>query len=278
MAIPYYAYDFTVEPEVPGVEILIAQLAELGFESFVERDGGVIAYIPVRDMQEGLLEGLSLMDSDEFSISYSTEQLDPVNWNSQWESNFEPIMVRDRCHVRAPFHPKKEVEFDIVIEPKMSFGTGHHETTFQMLSWLLEEDVAGRSVLDMGCGTAVLAILSAKRGAERVEAIDIDPWCYENAMENAIRNECPDIIIRQGGAELLPHTPTYDLILANINRNILLQDMPAYVRSLKKDGVILFSGFYKEDLEMICRAAEGLGLSFVGHTDRNQWVAAKFVH
>jgi ribosomal protein L11 methyltransferase len=129
----------------------------------------------------------------------------------------------------------------------------------------------------MGCGTAVLAILSAKRGAERVEAIDIDPWCYENAMENAIRNECPDIVIKEGGAELLPRTATFDLILANINRNILLQDMPAYVRSLKIGGVILFSGFYLDDLQQIRRAAEELGLRLVGHTDRNQWVAAKFV-
>lgn len=278
MSQTYLAYNFKITPQNPGTEILIAQLGEIGFESFVETGKGVTAYIQEEEFNAEAFEGLHILTSAEFSIDFTSEVIEQVNWNKEWERNFEPIQVTDQCVVRAPFHETFNVPYEIIIEPKMSFGTGHHETTHMMLAYLLEMDLKGQTVLDMGCGTAVLAILAEMRGATAIDAIDIDAWCVENSEENKERNNCKHINVFQGDAGLLDSANKYNLIIANINRNILLQDIPTYGNSLKQNGVLLLSGFYSEDLEIIKEACIIAGLQFVENKERNDWIAAKFVH
>lgn len=273
----YLGYHFTIEPKELGSEILIAELGEKPFESFIESDFGIVAYIKKESWSEDLLDDLYILHSPEFTISYKIEEIEQVNWNEEWEKNFDPIDVDGKCHVRAPFHPKTDAEYDIVIEPKMSFGTGHHETTHMMIQHLLETDVAGKKTLDMGCGTAILAILAEMKGAKPIDAIDIDNWCYLNSIENAERNNCHHITVYEGDAALL-EGKTYDVIIANINRNILLNDMQHYVNSLNKDGILLLSGFYEEDIPAIDEACTGKGLTFVKKLGRNNWVSLKYVN
>lgn len=272
----YIEYDFNVTPLQPGTEILIAELGYAGFESFVETEEGVTAYIQKEEWNSGILENINILGSDEFKIEFTISDIAQVNWNSEWEKNFDSIEVDGKCTVRAPFHPNKNFEYEIVIEPKMSFGTGHHETTFMMLQFILENDFKGKSVLDMGCGTAVLAILAEMRGASKLDAIDIDEWCFENSMENIERNDCKNISVFQGDASLLSGKK-YDVIIANINRNILLNDMEIYRKCLDNGGVLYLSGFYNEDLTIITETCNNLGLSFVENKEKNNWVAAKFV-
>ncbi len=271
----YLGYHFTVEPKELGSEILIAELGEKPFESFVESDFGIIAYIQKDLWSEDVLEDIYILNSPEFTISYRIEEIDQVNWNEEWEKNFEPIDVDGNCHVRAPFHTKTDAEYDIIIEPKMSFGTGHHETTHMMIQHLLAMDVTGLKTLDMGCGTAILAILAEMKGAKPIDAIDIDNWCYLNSIENAERNNCSQITVYEGDAALL-EGKKYDLIIANINRNILLADMKAYTNCLSSGGTILFSGFYMEDIPFINASCEENGLKFVNQLKRNNWVSLKY--
>jgi len=273
----YMGYHFSVEPKEPGTEILIAELGETAFESFIETEGGLSAYVQKEFWNENILDGIHIFGSDEFSISYTFEEIDQVNWNEEWEKNFEPIDVDNTCRVRAPFHEKKDVEYDIVIEPKMSFGTGHHETTFMMIQHLLETDLENKKTLDMGCGTAILAILAEMKGAQPIDAIDIDNWCYQNSIENAERNSCSHISVYEGDAALL-EGKHYDVIIANINRNILLNDMQAYVNCLNKDGILLLSGFYEEDIPVIDASCSEKGLTFVKKFSRNNWVSLKYVN
>lgn len=275
MASNYLEFQFKIHPPVPASEILIAELGSLGFESFVENEDGVTAYILKEEFNENMLTEVRILDSDEFKISYSSSEIQQVNWNEEWEKNFQPIVVDDICSVRAPFHPKPETEFDIVIEPKMSFGTGHHATTHMMIQFILKNEWKGKSVLDMGCGTGVLAILCSQKGANPVEAIDIDNWCYLNTLENIERNNVPEISVKEGGAELLGEKK-YDVIIANINRNILLNDMQKYVSVLQPDGDLYLSGFYKEDIPIIQEACEKLGLKFQENLEKDKWVAVKF--
>ena len=246
----YIGYHFTVEPRELGTEILLAELGERAFESFIETETGLSAFVQKDLWTEDILEDIFVLGSDEFKISYTFEEIDQVNWNEEWEKNFEAIDVDGKCHVRAPFHSKTEAEFDIVIEPKMSFGTGHHETTHMMIQHLLETDVTGKKTLDMGCGTAILAILAEMKGAQPIDAIDIDNWCYLNSIENADRNNCKHISVYEGDASMLKDKK-YDLIIADINRNILLNDMQTYVDCLNKEGILLLSGFYNEDIPFI---------------------------
>jgi ribosomal protein L11 methyltransferase len=282
----YLGYHFTVEPKGStdreqakqlGSEILVAELGELPFESFVENELGVTAYIQKHLWNENVLEDVRILNSSEFAISYTIEEIEQVNWNEEWEKNFEAIEVEGICHVRAPFHPKTDAKFDIIIEPKMSFGTGHHETTHMMIQHLLEIDVAGMKTLDMGCGTAILAILAEMKGAHPIDAIDIDNWCYLNSIENAERNNCKNIMVFEGDAALLKDKK-YDLIIANINRNILLNDMQSYVDCLNPKGTILFSGFYTEDIPFIDASCTEKGLTFVKKLERNNWVSLKYVN
>jgi ribosomal protein L11 methyltransferase len=276
MSNSYIGYHFTVEPKELGTEILIAQLGETAFESFIETEDGFSAYIQKELWTADVLEDVYVMQSPEFTISYNYEEIEQVNWNEEWEKNFEPIDVDGMCHVRAPFHPKTDAEFDIVIEPKMSFGTGHHETTHMMIQHLLAMDVNNMKTLDMGCGTAILAILAEMKGAQPIDAIDIDNWCYLNSIENAERNNCSQITVYEGEADLLKGKQ-YDLIIANINRNILLNDMQQYVDCLNDNGILLLSGFYTEDIPFIDASCVEKGLTFVTQLERNNWVSLKYI-
>ena len=272
----YIGYHFTVEPLVPGVEILIAELGEKAFESFEETAIGVSAYVQQDLWTEDILEDIFILQSDQFTITYRKEEIEQVNWNEEWEKNFDPIDVDGVCYIRAPFHEKTQAQYDIVIEPKMSFGTGHHETTYMMVRQILNNDMQDKVVLDMGCGTSILAILTAMRGAKHVDAIDIDNWCYLNSIENAVRNACSNIDVFEGDASILVQEPKYDVVLANINRNILLNDMDHYIRTMKENAEIYFSGFYTEDVSSIKKAAEEKGLTFENQLEKNNWVSLKF--
>ncbi|WP_274476252.1 50S ribosomal protein L11 methyltransferase [Mangrovimonas aestuarii] len=273
----YLSYQFKVSPLQPGVEILIAELGYAGFESFVETEEGVTAYIQKEEWHEGILKDIQVLHSDEFEISYEFEEIEQVNWNAEWEKNFTPIVVDDVCSVRAPFHEVPNTQYDIVIEPKMSFGTGHHETTHMMIQFILKNDMEGKKVLDMGCGTGVLAILAGMKGANPIDAIDIDNWCYLNSMENVERNDTNNITVYEGDASLL-EGKQYDVIIANINRNILLNDMETYVKSLNKGGVLFLSGFYNTDIPTIQEVCEKHLLKLDEKLERNNWVALKFIN
>jgi ribosomal protein L11 methyltransferase len=202
--------------------------------------------------------------------------LEDINWNREWESNYQPVTIAGKCHVRAPFHPPvNNVPYEIVIEPKMSFGTAHHETTQLMVEWLLELDVAGKDLLDMGCGTGILAILANKLGVRYVTGIDNDEWAWRNSLENFAINNVGEGIVFQGDAALIG-SECYDVILANINRNVLLRDMKAYSSGLRQNGIILFSGFYKKDKEIITETALAAGLNIIGSRDLNDWAIMLF--
>ena len=271
----YIAYDFNVSPKEPATEMLIAQLGYVGFESFVEQDYGVTAYIQKQEWNSKILEDVFMLNSNEFNITFEHNEIAQTNWNEEWEKNFNPIQVDDLVSIRAPFHTNPLLQFDIVIEPKMSFGTGHHETTHMMVQHLLALDLDTKKVLDMGCGTGILAIFAEMKGAKPIDAIDIDSWCYENSLENIQRNNCNHITVYEGDASVLKEK--YDVIIANINRNILLSDMKTYTDCLNENGVLLLSGFYKEDIVIIEDEVNKHGLTFETMIQRNNWVALKYV-
>lgn len=272
----YIEYVFIVEPSEPGTEILIAELGFMGFESFVENDNGVTAYIQKEDWNISILDTISVLNSEEFAISFSKKEIEQTNWNREWEKNFEPIQVDDLVSIRAPFHENPNLKYDIVIEPKMSFGTGHHETTHMMVQHLIDLDLENKSTLDMGCGTGILAIFAEMKGAKPLDGIDIDNWCYLNSVENAERNNCKYISFYEGDASLLTNQK-YDVIIANINRNILLNDMATYTRCLNKNGILLLSGFYKEDIVTIDQEVSSHGLTIQNTLERNNWVSLKYL-
>lgn len=267
------------QPE-PWKDLFAAILGDAGCDSFIDGDDDctLLAYMKEDVYDEAAVREALTHHGYDVEVSYEVSRVEEQDWNAEWESAYDPVLIADRCYIRAPFHDARpDVEFDIVIEPKMSFGTAHHETTSLMIEYLLEEDFAGRRVLDMGAGTGVLAILAHKRGAESIVAIDNDPWAYENNIENDARNHADDIEVRLGDASAIGDD-RFDIIFANINRNILLNDMPAYVRALNAGGYIYFSGFYNgHDLETIRQRAASLGLAFCSFKERNQWVAARFM-
>lgn len=273
----YIGYDFKVTPLQPGVEILIAELGYAGFESFVETEDGVSAYIQKEEWNEAILNDVEILNSEEFKINFTYNEIEQTNWNEEWEKNFNAIVVDDVCSVRAPFHEKPDTKYDIIIEPKMSFGTGHHETTHMMIQYILKNEFTNKSVLDMGCGTGVLAILAEMKGAKSIDAIDYDNWCYLNSLENVERNNCNNITVIEGDASVLKGR-SYDIIIANINRNILLNDMQAYVSCLNKDGILFLSGFYNDDISVIQEECEKHMLKVEEKLERNHWVALKFLN
>jgi len=258
-------------------ELLMQSLGDAGCESFVENEESIEAYIPSSLYNDELLSTAEFKANPLFSFDYSVEVIADQNWNEVWEKNyFEPLLIEDQCLVRAPFHETyPAAAFEIIINPRMAFGTGNHETTHLMIRAMLDLELKDLAVLDMGCGSGILSILASMKGAKDVTAIDIDEWSTNNTLENAAFNNIPNILVRLGDASLLSEGQ-YDLLLANIQRNILLQDMPAYVKVLKTGGVLVMSGFYTADLPMITEKATELGLKLTGSYDRSDWCAARF--
>ena len=271
-----FEYSFTAPSSDIQHDMLTTMLAEIGFDSFMDDAMGLKAYCSVDNRDDLAVENLLLEPSFSDIRLLKVEEMPDKDWNEVWEASYQPVVVNDRCRVRAPFHePDPTFEFDLVIEPKMSFGTANHETTAQIIQLMLETDFQGKTVLDMGSGTAVLAILAKKLGAARTVAIDNDEWAYRNAFTNTELNGVSDIEIILGDASSIQGS--FDMVLANINRNILLRDMHLYVAAMRPDAHIFFSGFYTEDLESIKAEAERLGLHYCRHLSRNNWVAAEFV-
>lgn len=271
----YIKVSFQLDPLLPAREILYAELGELPFESFEETEKGMDAYIQAPDFKDEMIQGLIIQGLPDQTVEIKSEVIEQKNWNAVWESNFEQIVVNEKCIIRAPFHEKSDVDFDIIISPQMSFGTGHHETTFLISNELFELDLFNKSLLDMGCGTGVLAIIASKLKANPIEAIDIEEWAYENTIDNNKLNTVENMSVLHGDASLLAEKK-FDVILANINRNILLNDMSIYSSCLNKEGLILFSGFYETDVPSIKEAAEENGLIFVKKEVKNNWTMAQF--
>ena len=269
----YIQYSFTVTPAEPGSDILIALLADLGFESFTQNESGLEAYIQEEFDNESSVKELSFED---FSFLYTRTEIPKTNWNEEWEKNFNPVYVDDLVCIRAHFHPASEnVKHDIIITPKMSFGTGHHDTTWLVSKTMFSLDFKNTSVLDMGCGTGILAILAKQLGATKILGIDIDDWSIENSIENAAINNASEIVFTKGDASSLPTTQTFEIILANINKNVLKKDLPAYFTCLKKDGVLLLSGFFTTDVDELKQLAQTTGFEFIESYKKNEWTVIK---
>jgi ribosomal protein L11 methyltransferase len=271
----YIEYQFTVSPVEPWREILMALLAEGDFESFSDTESGMNAYVLSHLDNENFVQE-TISQLSEPQIQYVRTEIEQKNWNQEWESNFHPIFVNDQCYIRSEFHePKPEFPFEIIIQPKMSFGTGHHSTTHLMVEYILENEFEGQDVLDMGCGTSILAILAKMKKAAYVEGIDIDEWSVENSLENAARNQV-EITAKLGDVSVLGERK-FDIILANINKNILMADIPVYVQNLKNGGEMYLSGLMDFDFEDIKHRCEEYGLKFVSKKQRNEWIALKFL-
>lgn len=271
----YIQYSFNISPAEPGSDILISVLADVGFESFTQNETGIEAYIQKELDNESSVKELSFND---FTFSYKRTEIPKKNWNEEWEKNFNPVLVDDLLCIRAHFHPESKIsKHNIIITPKMSFGTGHHDTTWLMSKTMFELPLKNTYVLDMGCGTGILAILAKLLGAKHVQGIDIDEWSIENSMENASINGFNDIDFKKGDAHLLPLQETYDVILANINKNILKQDLASYYSSLKSNGCILLSGFFTTDIDELRETAKNIGFHFKESRHKNEWALIKFV-
>ena len=277
----YYELKFTYNSPVDKSiinDVLAAELGEIGFESFVESEDGIWAYISKHLYDETVLKGkLKEFPIQNVGIHFAKQFIESKDWNEEWEKNyFKPIRIGDECIIRASFHePEPGYAFNIIIDPKMAFGTGNHETTFLMISEMLKLDLGGKDLLDMGCGTAVLAILAKMKKASKVVGIDIDEWAYNNAQENIHLNHTDDIQLALGGAEQIPTFGTFDVVFANINRNILLNDMRHYARNMKPGALLFMSGFYTQDIPFIKAECERNGLNFLSYAEKNNWVAVK---
>ena len=278
----YFEFTFTTLPCTDTVnDILAAFLGEAGFESFVECEGGLTAYIQQALYDESTVKSaIADFPLPDTKITYTYTEAEDKDWNEEWEKNFfQPIVIGDRCVIHSTFHQDvPQAEYDIVINPQMAFGTGHHETTSLIISELLESDLKGKSLLDMGCGTSILAILARMRGAQPCTAIDIDEWCVRNSIENIELNQVDDIAVSQGDASSLNGLGPFDVIIANINRNILLNDMKQYVARMQPGSELLMSGFYVDDIPVIRAEAEKNGLKFVNQKEKNRWAAVKFIY
>ena len=270
----YIEFQIDLQPfEEYIADLLASYLAEIGFESFEATETGILAFVAESNFDKNLFEELIRNFPYAEKINIHENLIKQVNWNEEWEKNyFEPIIIGNECVIHSTFHKDiPECKYQIIIDPKMSFGTGHHETTSLMIQQILKMELTGKSVLDMGCGTAVLAILAAKRGASLITAIDIDPWCVENSIENIEKNQCNHINVSLGTAENLG-TQHFDVILANINRNILLNDIPVYASVLKPGGALLLSGFYTEDIPSIQGKLNENGIRMTEYQQKNNWV------
>ena len=277
----YLEFTFRTSPCTETVnDVLAAVLGDAGFESFVEQEDGIAAYIQKDLYDETTVKTvIAEFPLPDTKIEYTFAEAEDKDWNEEWEKNFfQPIVIDNRCVIHSTFHKDyPKAEYDIVINPQMAFGTGHHETTSSILGELLEADLKGKSVLDMGCGTSILAILASMRGAGKVTAIDIDDWCVNNSRDNIALNGISNITVELGDASLLNGREPFDVVIANINRNILLQDMPAYAACMKKGSELYISGFYTEDIPVLREKAESLGMEYVHHREKHNWAAVKFI-
>ncbi|HPE77834.1 MAG TPA: 50S ribosomal protein L11 methyltransferase [Draconibacterium sp.] len=274
----YYKITIEITPFEDWLrDVLVAQLGEIGFDSFVETDSGTEAFVPVNSFIETDFEFVLDSFRDDFSFSTKKELIKSQNWNEEWEKNyFKPLVINNECVIRAPFHTDfPKAKYEIIIEPNMAFGTGNHETTSMMVETILESNLEQKKVLDMGCGTGILGILASMKGAKNVTAIDIDEWSFNGSNENAALNNIGNMTVKQGDAEFLGDE-TYDIILANIHKNVLLNDMAAYTKVLNPGGLLVMSGFYTEDIPDIKSKAESLGLIDNGFKIKNNWVAYIF--
>ena len=276
----YLEFNFHTTPDTETMhDVLSAVLGEVGFESFVEQPEGLLAYVQQAQFDEtALKEALEAFPIPDTAVTYSYQEAEDKDWNEEWEKNFfQPIVIGNRCVIHSTFHPNvPKAEYDIVINPQMAFGTGHHETTSLIIEELLERNLEGVNLLDMGCGTSILAILGRMRGAAHCTAIDIDEWCVRNSLENIGLNGTNEIEVYQGDATSLATKGPFDVVIANINRNILLNDMHHYVARMNPHATLLMSGFYIEDLPAIQTEAERLGLKLTNHREKNRWTAATF--
>jgi len=258
-------------------DLLISDLADLGFDTFEDSENGFTAFVIKDNFSEEDLKKLLGNYTEDFQTNYALEDVADENWNAEWEKNFSPLIIDDVCYVRATFHePQPSYPYEIVIDPKMAFGTGHHQTTTMVMQYILAADIKDKEILDMGCGTGILAILAAKLGAKSLVAIDYDDICYESTIENAALNNVSNLSALCGSKEVIPNEQ-YDIILANINRNILLDQISRYAEALKPEGKIFFSGFYLDpDLGMITAECAKYGIKYVSHKQNDDWVAAQF--
>lgn len=277
----YLEFTFHTTPCTEIVnDVLSAVLGEAGFESFVEQTDGIAAYIQ-KDLYNAtvLKEALADFPLPDTQVEYAYQEAEDKDWNEEWEKNFfQPIVIGDRCCIHSTFHKDTpKTEYEILINPQMAFGTGHHETTSSIISELLNADLKDKSVLDMGCGTSILAILASMRGANPVTAIDIDDWCVNNSKDNIILNQINNITVELGDASLLKGRKPFDVIIANINRNILLADMPQYAACMHAGSELYMSGFYVQDIPVIREKAENLGMKFIHYREKNNWAAVKFI-
>lgn len=267
----YLEFNFKIEPLQPWNEILMAELIEIGFDSFTEEHDGILAYIQKDLFKEEDLKALHLLQNPDIKISYTFQEMPNINWNEEWEKNFSPINIEGKVSIRAEFHENQNLPHEIIIQPKMSFGTGHHATTYLMIQQMLDLDFQNKSVLDMGCGTSVLAIFAKQQGAGKTVAIDIDEWSVENSIENAARNNV-ELEISQGTAENLG-AENFDIILANINRNILISDILTYVSVLNEGGKLLLSGLCFFDVDDILEVCTAQKLTLKKKLQREEWVS-----
>ncbi len=266
--------ELTLQIEPDFSDILVAELAEIGFDSFIDTSDGIQAYVLSSDFNDNLLKQLMENYANKTAISYSLKKIEKQNWNKEWESNFSPISVVDKVYIRATFHEPADDSYahEIIITPKMSFGTGHHETTSQVLELQLEIDHSNKSVLDVGTGTGILAILASKLGAKHITAFDIDEWSVENTLENIGLNNTPNIKVEKGTIET-QNSALYDIVLANINRNILLTEIPIYEKFMREKAFLILSGFYATDVEDIESKAISCGLKIIKKISKNNWSA-----
>ena len=273
----YYACSFSNPENETLKDMLMELLGAAGFDSFMDTDEGFEAYCQEKSLDETELDEILQMEQFSNVKLLKKELIPDQDWNATWEASYEPVIINELCRIKAPFHQVEgSYKYDLIIEPKMSFGTAHHETTAQIIELMLQSDFKGLNVLDMGSGTGVLAILAKKLGSSMTVAIDNDEWAYRNALDNVKLNDETDIVVELGDANSL-NNRQFDIILANINRNILLRDMKEYVKCLVDGGKIFFSGFYEEDLKLIAKEAECLGLKYVNHVTKNNWTATVFI-
>ena len=271
--------DFNIVPFEEYIsDILASELGEIGFDSFVMNKNVLEAFIPNDLFDANKIDEMLANFVFEVSIEYKYTKIATKNWNEEWEKHyFEPIVIGNECVIHSSFHKNiPQVKYDITIDPKMAFGTGHHQTTSLVIGEILKMNLVDKTLLDMGCGTAVLAILAAMRGAVNIVAIDIDKWCTENSIENILLNKVQGIDVQLGGAELLQDMK-FDIILANINRNILLADMEAYAKCLLAGGELFMSGFYTQDIPLIEAEANKNGLELISFNEKNNWVVVRTI-